>query len=151
MHYGHHANAPKPPDGSSVQDQGSASGGAPSAYGSLADQGGIAPSASTLSSAAAAAAAAAAASMSNAGVSPFVHESNDFRARFHRPLIAPSPFRSAMDGAHGAGGVNGVVEGQGDTGLDPHLTTKSAVAMAMDAQLGQAREEAASVAGKLDR
>lgn len=85
-------------------------------------------------------------------MNPFVHESNDFRTRFHRPLVAPSPFRS-MEGAHGPSGMNGVVEGsqQGETGLDPHLTTKSVVAMAMDAQLGQARDEAATVAGKLDR
>ena len=147
MHYAHHpANAPKPPDGTSVADQASASGAAPSAYSTLAEhasaQGTMQPSASTLS---------AAASMASAGVNPFGHESNDFRARFHRPLIAPSPFRSAMDGTHGAGGVNGVVDGaQGDTGLDPHLTTKNVVAMAMDAQLGQARDEAATVAGKLD-
>ncbi|KAH8099651.1 hypothetical protein BXZ70DRAFT_942728 [Cristinia sonorae] len=149
MHYAHHpANAPKPPDGSNVPDQSSGSASAPSGYGSLADhasaQGTMQPSASSLSNAAS--------SMSSAGVNPFAtsHDSNDFRARFHRPLIAPSPFRSAMEATHG--GPNGVVEGtQGDTGLDPHLTTKSGVVLAMDAQLGQAREEAASVAGKLDR
>ena len=30
---------------------------------------------------------------------PYVHDpaqANDFRARFHRPLVAPSPFRSAI-------------------------------------------------------
>lgn len=139
MHYSHHhaASAPKPPDGSAGPDPSAASGSAPNGYGSLADHTGqqqsnsIAPSASSLQPPPTTASA----------MNPFVHESNDFRARFHRSLIAPSPF----------GGAPGAEGQQGDTGLDPHLTTKSAVAMAMDAQLGQARDEAASVAGKLDR
>ncbi|TCD66796.1 hypothetical protein EIP91_000932 [Steccherinum ochraceum] len=135
MHYGHiPANAPKPPE---PEQQATPTFSMPEHAGG---SGTMQPSASTLSNAAA--------SMSQ---NPFAHDSNDFRTRFHRPLVAPSPFRSAMESAHGSG-MNGVVEGaQGDTGLDPHLTTKSAVAMAMDAQLGQARDEAASVAGKLDR
>ena len=80
---------------------------------------------------------------------PYVHDpaqANDFRARFHRPLVAPSPFRAPIaaeqppqpSGANGAGG-------QGD-GLEAHLQS----AVGLDPHLGQAREEAAGVADKLE-
>ena len=138
MHYGHHAaSAPKPPDGTQVPDQSAPSGSAPNAYGQLTDHTGQ-PQPSVIPQPTSALQPPPPTTAST--MNPFAHEPNDFRARFHRSLIAPSPF-----GAAGAEGTNG------ETGLDPHLTTKSAVAMAMDAQLGQARDEAASVAGKLDR
>ncbi|TBU53390.1 hypothetical protein BD310DRAFT_938105 [Dichomitus squalens] len=45
---------------------------------------------------------------------PYVHDpaqANDFRARFHRPLVAPSPFRSAI-----VAGASGPGPGQDDSG-----------------------------------
>jgi len=96
---------------------------------------------------------------------------NDFRARFHRPLVAPSPFRSAIVSAaesqqpsassapSTSASGSAPVGPSGDT-MDPHMSTTnpgeqrptllSAVA-GIDPELGQARDEAAGVAGKLER
>ena len=104
---------------------------------------------------------------------PYVHDpaqANDFRARFHRPLVAPSPFRSAVVPAaggpgeapppgsasappggppppqgQGQPGQNGV---EGDGRAPPGMPTGPPT---IDPQLGQARDEAAGVAGKLER
>ncbi|KAH9848833.1 hypothetical protein C2E23DRAFT_888676 [Lenzites betulinus] len=107
---------------------------------------------------------------------PYVHDpaqADDFRARFHRPLVAPSPFRSTI--VNGSGQQDGAAPGASSAsappggppppqpnGLDAALSVVAAVAAAneprpmsnpptIDPQLGQARDEAAGVAGKLER
>ena len=88
-------------------------------------------------------------------------QANDFRARFHRSLVAPSPFRS-------------FAPPQPSTpadGIDPHLGAEQspkavaaataaaaaataaavAAASAIDPKLGQARGEAEGVVGRLER
>lgn len=129
MHYAHHpANAPKPSDGS-------AEAAAAASYAALAD---------------------------HAASHTYIHESsshippNDFRARFARPLVAPSPFRASIEAAQTNGAVvsSASTNGGQPESLDPHLTTKAPPApppLTLDPQLGQARDEAATVAGKLDR
>lgn len=79
-------------------------------------------------------------------------QANDFRARFHRSLVAPSPFRSFAP----------VQPGTPADGIDPHLGAEQspkAVAVAaavaavsvIDPKLGQARGEAEGVVGRLER
>ncbi|CCL99006.1 uncharacterized protein FIBRA_01014 [Fibroporia radiculosa] len=82
---------------------------------------------------------------------------DDFRARFHRPLVAPSPFRSALESAQGANAS--VPGGGGGDTIDPASTTGGEGSRpasllgvgSLDPALGQARDEAAGVAGKLER
>ncbi|KAI0306247.1 hypothetical protein B0F90DRAFT_1688306 [Multifurca ochricompacta] len=114
--------------------------------------------------AAAAAAAVAAAAAAAAGAQPFTTgdppQANDFRARFHRSLVAPSPFRSFAPTQQQPGVTPA-------DGIDPHLGTeqisnKAAVpngagavavtaAVAIDPELGQARGEAEGVVGRLEQ
>ncbi|KAH9012290.1 hypothetical protein EDB85DRAFT_1944114 [Lactarius pseudohatsudake] len=82
-------------------------------------------------------------------------QANDFRARFHRSLVAPSPFRSFAPPQPSAPA----------DGIDPHLGAEqspkaavaaataaaAAVASAIDPKLGQARGEAEGVVGRLER
>ena len=82
-------------------------------------------------------------------------QANDFRARFHRSLVAPSPFRSFAPAQPGAPA----------DGIDPHLGAEQspkvaaaaataaavAAASAIDPKLGQARGEAEGVVGRLER
>jgi hypothetical protein len=87
-------------------------------------------------------------------------QANDFRARFHRSLVAPSPFRSFAPPQPGAPA----------DGIDPHLGAEQspkavaaaaaaaaataaavAAASAIDPKLGQARGEAEGVVGRLER
>ncbi|KAH9917616.1 uncharacterized protein B0H18DRAFT_1033977 [Fomitopsis serialis] len=109
---------------------------------------------------------------------------NDFRARFHRSLVAPSPFRSVLVGGDNqqqppppapqptAGtSASASVSAPGDT-INPALSTNAphphahplphpseppqhpnplTIVAGIDPQLGQARDEAAGVAGKLER
>lgn len=137
---------------------------------------------------------------------PYVHDpaqANDFRARFHRPLVAPSPFRSAIVSTGSApgpgpgpgqqeppqqqsasappGGPSTQQQQQQQPPQPPPPATASVAngiegALAavvggtseqqqqqqqrpisnpqpptIDPQLGQARDEAAGVAGKLER
>ncbi|KAI0263450.1 hypothetical protein BC834DRAFT_924948 [Gloeopeniophorella convolvens] len=70
---------------------------------------------------------------------------SDFRARFHRSLVAPSPFRSFAPPTPA-------------DGIDPQLdavevakTPAGAAAPAIDPELGQARGEAEGVVGRLER
>ena len=113
---------------------------------------------------------------------PYVHDpvqANDFRARFHRPLVAPSPFRSSIT-VGGSGTQEGAPQPQQQqppmsasappggpppppavNGADPGALagqpgeqrppTVPNGGPAIDPQLGQARDEAAGVAGKLER
>lgn len=98
-------------------------------------------------------------------------QANDFRARFHRPLVAPSPFRSTIvNGSgqehpqQGAASASAPPGGPAPPPPPPNAldAALSAVASAseprplsnpptIDPQLGQARDEAAGVAGKLER
>jgi hypothetical protein len=84
----------------------------------------------------------------------YLHEQgspNDFRARFHRPLVAPSPFRmgaeqqqqaiAAVAAAAAAGAA--AAAAAGEQPLDPGSN--------LDPQLGQARDEAVGVAKQLER
>ncbi|KAF8260793.1 hypothetical protein EI94DRAFT_1811222 [Lactarius quietus] len=89
-------------------------------------------------------------------------QANDFRARFHRSLVAPSPFRSFAPAQPGPPA----------DGIDPHLGAEQppkpsavtaavnaaaataaavAAASAIDPKLGQARGEAEGVVGRLER
>lgn len=77
---------------------------------------------------------------------------NDFRARFHRPLVAPSPFRTG-------------VMGEQQASMQPAASASSSISAAanasvppengagnnLDPQLGQARDEAVGVAKQLER
>ena len=81
---------------------------------------------------------------------PPLPQANDFRARFHRSLVAPSPFRNFVPPQPVAP----------TDGIDPHLgaadqppKTGAAVAAgtAIDPELGQARGEAEGVVGRLER
>jgi hypothetical protein len=87
----------------------------------------------------------------------------DFRARFHRSLVAPTPFRTFPPEAHhGVPGPPPGAPGPGSAGepIDPNLTT-TAVAIPdetnktngqnIDPSLSRARTEAAGVAGRLER
>lgn len=96
----------------------------------------------------------------------FVHDPtqgspNDFRARFHRPLVAPSPFRTGVMGQDpqqatmasssappaGLQGANpNVPQGPVPQGEPVDTTTAN-----LDPQLGQARDEAVGVAKQLER
>ncbi|KAI0771059.1 hypothetical protein BD413DRAFT_613581 [Trametes elegans] len=104
---------------------------------------------------------------------PYVHDpaqANDFRARFHRPLVAPSPFRSTI--VNGSGQQDGAAPAAtsasappgGPAAPPPNSLDAALTAVAnaaeprplsnpptIDPQLGQARDEAAGVAGKLER
>jgi hypothetical protein len=83
-------------------------------------------------------------------------QANDFRARFHRSLVAPSPFRSFAPPPTAQPGAPA-------DGIDPHLGAEqsppkaaaaaaAAVAVsAIDPKLGQARGEAEGVVGRLER
>ena len=121
---------------------------------------------------------------------PYVHDpaqANDFRARFHRPLVAPSPFRSTIVSTGSAPGppqegsvpptqqqsvsappggpssvppqptapppgpaTNGIIEGA-LAGTSEQRPISNPQPPTIDPQLGQARDEAAGVAGKLER
>jgi len=74
-------------------------------------------------------------------------QANDFRARFHRSLVAPSPFRTFAPPPQ---------PGAPADGIDPHLgaaeqTPKVSATAAIDPELGQARGEAEGVVGRLER
>ena len=74
---------------------------------------------------------------------------NDFRARFHRSLVAPSPFGTFAPQAQ---------PGAPADGIDPHLgaaepspKVNATATSAIDPELGQARGEAEGVVGRLER
>ncbi|KZT02391.1 uncharacterized protein LAESUDRAFT_662005 [Laetiporus sulphureus 93-53] len=137
MHYAHHAaNGHKAPDGSAVQDPNAAP--YPPGMNYVHDPSQAAP--------------------------------NDFRARFHRPLVAPSPFRSSLVGTDPQQGGQSIsaststgAPGTSSDGMDPAVTMSAtsntgeprpallSAVTGIDPQLGQARDEAAGVAGKLER
>ncbi|KAJ8517186.1 hypothetical protein ONZ45_g5590 [Pleurotus djamor] len=57
------------------------------------------------------------------------HPSNEFRARFHRPLVAPTPFRTFTEAQTTAsskpGSAAGSVQATPDSTVDPHLSTST--------------------------
>lgn len=87
---------------------------------------------------------------------------NDFRARFHRPLVAPSPFRTGVmnaDPQQQANIPSSSASASNIPGANPS-TTQGPVSAAepmdtssanLDPQLGQARDEAVGVAKQLER
>ena len=84
----------------------------------------------------------------------YIHEQgspNDFRARFHRPLVAPSPFRMGTEQQQQAIAAVAAVAAAGAAaaaaGEQPPLDPTSN----LDPQLGQARDEAVGVAKQLER
>ncbi|KAI0782250.1 hypothetical protein C8Q75DRAFT_788095 [Abortiporus biennis] len=125
-----YAHAPKPPDGTTTTDPNGV-GGVGVGVGGPAGQGNAPPPyATTLAE----------------HPHAFVHDPNppqassaspnDFRARFHRPLVAPSPFQA---------------QPHPPPPPPPPPQDASGRTDALDPQLGQARDEAAGVAGKLER
>ncbi|TFY74974.1 hypothetical protein EWM64_g9038 [Hericium alpestre] len=83
---------------------------------------------------------------------------NDFRARFHRPLVAPSPFRNFATDARTTATTStptSTASVQGQDTIDPHLAAAMAEAgdprRTIDPELGQARGEAEGVVGRLER
>lgn len=83
---------------------------------------------------------------------------DDFRARFHRSIVAPPPFRNFPPEAHQrVPGPPPAASGSGTPGepINPHLTFISSTddrdKAGIDPSLSQARTEAAGVAGKLER
>ena len=93
-------------------------------------------------------------------------QANDFRARFHRSLVAPSPFRSFAPPPPPPPQQPGAPADR----IDPHLGAEQspkavavaaaaaaataaavAAASAIDPKLGQARGEAEGVVGRLER
>ena len=74
---------------------------------------------------------------------------NDFRARFHRPLVAPSPFRMGAEQQQTIANPSASTATLAPAGpsqveqLDPNSN--------LDPQLGQARDEAVGVAKQLER
>ena len=72
---------------------------------------------------------------------------NDFRERFHRSLVAPSPFRAGLS-ATGTPPHNGGTAAA--AGKSPTLESPGSVGP-LDPQLGQARDEASGVADRLTR
>lgn len=72
--------------------------------------------------------------------------SNDFRERFHRPLVAPSPFRTAVTPPHHPGigptltNAGAHVQAQQQDSRSPTLETPSPSGQ-LNPQLGQGRDE----------
>ena len=85
----------------------------------------------------------------------YLHEQgspNDFRARFHRPLVAPSPFRLGAEQQQAAieavaAAAAAAVAAAAAAGPEQPMGTNGN----LDPQLGQAREEAVGVAKQLER
>ncbi|KDQ61285.1 hypothetical protein JAAARDRAFT_32285 [Jaapia argillacea MUCL 33604] len=77
----------------------------------------------------------------------------DFRARFHRPLVAPSPFQAPTVAPSTPSSHSG--SGPPSDPIDPNLTGQGEEQPrrrdSLDPELGQARGEAQGVAGKLER
>jgi len=108
-----------------------------------------------LSEAQAAAAAAAAAGQAFATADPNQPpppppQANDFRARFHRSLVAPSPFRTFVP-PQPVAPADGIDPHLGAADQAPKTTAVVSAGSAIDPELGQARGEAEGVVGRLER
>ncbi|KAG6331254.1 hypothetical protein ID866_7839 [Astraeus odoratus] len=86
---------------------------------------------------------------------------SEFRARFHRPLVAPSPFRNfnGGDSATATTSTPTSTPGSGPSSesIDPHLSGvvitpgEPRQKVALDTDFGQAKGEAEGIAGRLER
>ncbi|KAH9955257.1 hypothetical protein BC827DRAFT_1271881 [Russula dissimulans] len=77
-------------------------------------------------------------------------QANDFRARFHRSLVAPSPFRTFAPPQPGTP-ADGIDPHLGAAEQTPKVSAAVTTAAAIDPELGQARGEAEGVVGRLER
>ena len=77
-------------------------------------------------------------------------QANDFRARFHRSLVAPSPFRTFVP-PQPVAPTDGIDPHLGAAEQAPKTSATVAAAAAIDPELGQARGEAEGVVGRLER
>jgi hypothetical protein len=96
-------------------------------------------------------------------VDPSQPSPNDFRARFQRPLVAPSPFRTfttdTQTTATNSTATSASGSGATTDPIDPHLNASAGTsesrlslgALTLDPDLGQARGEAEGVVGRLER
>ncbi|KAG2366059.1 hypothetical protein BDR07DRAFT_1353049 [Suillus spraguei] len=95
------------------------------------------------------------------GEPPQPHPS-EFRARFHRPLVAPSPFRNfnpdTSTTATTSTPTSTTTSGPPSDPIDPHLNSvvtpgdvRQKSVTALDPDFGQAKGEAEGVAGRLER
>jgi hypothetical protein len=87
---------------------------------------------------------------------PPLPQANDFRARFHRSLVAPSPFGTFAPPPPAQSGApaDGIDPHLGATEQSPKVAAAAVVvsaAAAIDPELGQARGEAEGVVGRLER
>jgi hypothetical protein len=136
MHFAHNPNtAPKPPDANSVPD-----GSVSTQFNTMAPH----PVSHT-----------------------YVHDPtqgspNDFRARFHRSLVAPVPFRTGVMGGDPQqatmasssappGSMPGPNPNVSQASMPPGAEPMDTSGTNLDPQLGQAREEAVGVAKQLER
>jgi hypothetical protein len=83
-------------------------------------------------------------------------QATDFRARFHRSLVAPSPFRTfappqQVAPADGIDPHLGAAEQASKTAAATATAAAAVAAAAIDPELGQARGEAEGVVGRLER
>ncbi|KAI0050871.1 hypothetical protein FA95DRAFT_1555131 [Auriscalpium vulgare] len=81
-------------------------------------------------------------------------QANDFRARFHRPLVAPSPFRTYAAQQPNGSAPSSSASVPGSDPIDPHLGVAVGdhkQKTSIDPELGQARGEAEGVVGRLER
>lgn len=86
---------------------------------------------------------------------------SEFRARFHRPLVAPSPFRNfnTGDSATATTSTPTSTPGSGppSDSIDPHLSgvvmasSDSRQKVTLDTDFGQAKGEAEGIVGRLER
>jgi len=77
-------------------------------------------------------------------------QANDFRARFHRSLVAPSPFRTFVP-PQPVAPADGIDPHLGAADQAPKTTPVVSAGTAIDPELGQARGEAEGVVGRLER
>jgi hypothetical protein len=97
---------------------------------------------------------------SNGFGEPPQHHPSEFRARFHRPLVAPSPFRNFNPDTSTTATTSTpstTASGPSSDPIDPHLSAVVAPAdtrqnsVAVDPDFGHAKGEAEGVAGRLER
>ena len=77
-------------------------------------------------------------------------QASDFRARFHRSLVAPSPFRNFAP-PQPVAPTDGIDPHLGAADQAPKATATVTAGAAIDPELGQARGEAEGVVGRLER
>lgn len=78
--------------------------------------------------------------------------STDFRTRFQRSMVVPSPFRTFAADSHitPPSTTTSNASGPSSDGIDPHLSDRRHNRV-VSSDLGQARSEAEGVVGRLER